>query len=336
MLVVLAVLAAAAVAGVLVTREPAVAPPTEIEAGERLVPWLEARLNEVAGVRVRRPGGDLVARVVRRDGQWRVANRADYPSDTETLRGTLIKLSRARRLEPKSDRPEGWARLGVAAIERGVGDGVELALEGLGRDLAVLIGRPAAGDVGGTYVRIAGERRAWLVSGDLERHDRVGDWLDDRLVSIPAGRVRSVRIEAVDGEPVVVRQAEAGSGDFALNVPEGRRALSTSIAQSLARIVADLRLDDVRPAADAPELPQLATARFRTFDGLVIEIEAFARGRAPEGDRFVRLRARATAEASAAVRERAAALAERFEGWAYEIPRYKFVNATQTLEGVLE
>lgn len=335
-LAVLALLAALAVAGVWLTREPPVDPGREARAGAPFLPGLEVRVNEVSGLRVRGAGGDLLAHVARRDGAWRVTNRAGYPADTTTLRGTLIGLARARRLEPKSDRSDGHARLGVAPIEDAQGKAIEVALEGLEPPPAVLIGKPSTGEVGGTYVRRVGAARAWLVSGELERHDRIGDWLDDRLVDIPARQVRLVRIEAVDGAPVVTRHPEPSGHGFELQVPEGRRPLSNSIARSLARVVADLRLDDVQPAAEAADLPRLAVARFETFSGLVLEIEAFAARRAQDAASHVRLHASTTGTAGAEARARAERLNARYHGWVYQLPDYKFVNATQTLEGVLE
>ena len=337
-LLVLALLAVAAVGGVVLTRESPVDERPRARTGERLLPGLEDRINDVTGLRVRGAGGALVARVARSDGAWRVTNRAGYPADEATLRGTLIRLARAERLERKTDRPAAYPRLGVADIEQASGKAIEVSLEGLERELAVLVGKPSTGDVGGTYVRVSGQRRAWLVSGEIERSHRVADWLDDRLVDIPAAQVRSVRIEAVDGEPVVVRHPAPRSDEYTLNVPEGRRPLSNSIARSLARVVADLRLEDVVPVADAPDLPRLAVARFETFDGLVVEIETLAASRegAAEGARHARLRASTTAAADASAAARAEALDERFGGWVYRLPEYKFVNASQRLEGVLE
>lgn len=331
-LAVLALLAGIAVAAVVTTRAPE--PPASLpEAGGRLLPGLAERVNDVTAVRVRRGGGALVARLERRDGAWVVANRHDYPADATALRATLIGLAEARRLEPRTRRPEAYARLGVHAIEKPGAAGIEVALEGIEPPLAVVIGKPSSGDVGGTYARVAGERRAWLVSGELERRDEVREWLDARLVDLPAERVRRVRIEPATGRPVIV--ARGADGFVIENLPAGRRPLSATVAASLARVVTGLELVDVRPAAAAPALPRVATARFETDAGLVVEIRAYA-GAGEAAGRLVRLAATAAAGAGAGVAGQAAALDARFEGWAFEIPDYKFVNATQTLEGVLE
>ena len=302
-----------------------------------LLPDLADRLPSVSAVRARIAGGRLLAHVVRDGDAWRVRNRFGYPANRETLRGILIALSEARREEAKTDRADGWGRLGLRPIEDPEAGGVELTLEGLDPAPRIIIGEKASGDTGGTYLRLAGdeEGRAWLVSRRIEMPAEIADWLDTRLTGIPIRRMRSVGIVARDGEPVRIARAEPRSRQFVIaNRPEGRRPLSDSIARSIARIVSDLRLTDVHPA-DAVDLPPLlAETRFKTRDGLRIVVEAFAaeRGREP---RFIRLRAETDSDAGEAVREQAETLNKRFDGWLYRIPEYKFVNMTQTLEGVL-
>lgn len=335
-LLILALLTALAVAGVLFTRQPAVSPSGGDEE-PHFLPGLQDRLDEIDRVRVRAPDGRDLAEVVRREDGWTLSNRWHYPADLETLRGTLIGLAEARRLEPRTDRAEGHARLGVAEPGTGEGSGVDLRLEGIGTPIGVLIGTPATGDAGGTYVRRSDEERAWLVSGSLQRHDEIADWLDDRLVDIEAVRVHRARIEPTDGEPVQVLLPSPDAPRFEItNLPEGRRPLSSTLSKSIARGIADLRLTDVVPAAEAELPPRLALARFETFDGLVVEIEAFAAARENPPERLVRLRADTLADAGDAVRDQARRLNDRFDGWLYRIPEYKFVNLTYTLEQVLE
>ncbi|MEF8833354.1 MAG: DUF4340 domain-containing protein [Halofilum sp. (in: g-proteobacteria)] len=333
----LALVTVLAVAAAWYLRQPVPEPAAKADE-RRFLPGLADRLPAVSGLRVRTAGGRLLAHVVREGEAWRVRNRFDYPADRETLRGTLIALSEARREEAKSDRVDGWARLGLRPIEDPQAEGVELTLEGLDPAPRIIIGKPASGDAEGTYLRLASDEdgRAWLVSERIERPAAIGDWLDDRLTGIPVQRMRSVEIVARDGEPVRIAREEPRSRRFEIaNRPEGRRPLSNSIARSIARIVADLRLTDVHPA-DRVDLPaRLAEARFATLDGLRIVVEAFAaeRGRKP---RYIRIRAPVDGEAKEAVREEAEALNQRFDGWVYEIPEYKFVNMTHALEGVLE
>jgi hypothetical protein len=334
---VLALSAALAVAAAWYVRQPE-PEPRSAAGDDLLLPGLADRLTEVTAVRARIGGGALLAYVVRDGDTWRVRNRAGYPADTGTLRGTLIALAEAKRGEAKTDRAEGWSRLGLQPIEEPDAGGVELTLEGLDPAPRIIIGESTGTDNGGTYLRRADEEggRAWLVSERIERPAAIADWLDDRLTEIPIQRMRSVEIAARDGEAVRVARVEPRSPDFEIaNRPADRRPLSNTIARSIARIVSDLRLTDVHPADRIDLPPRLAETRFETLDGLRIVIETFAvqRGQPP---RYIRLRAETAVQAGDRAREEADALNARFDGWLYEIPEYKFVNMTHTLESVLD
>lgn len=335
-LAVLAIAAALAVGAAWYARRPP-EPPAPADDADRFLPGLADRLPAVESVRVRVAGGRVLARVERDGGEWRVANRHGYSADPATLRGTLIALAEARRVAPKTDQPAGWRRLGVGSIEARDAAGVELRLEGLDPAPRVVIGKAAAGDAQGTYVRRIGKgERAWLVSEAIERPDEIADWLDDTLVDVAARRVRSVSLRPRDGAPVEIDRGGGSGTELRIaNRPEERRLLSPSIARSIARIVAGLELEDVHPADAIEPPPVLATARFATFGGLNIVIEALAaeRGAAP---RYIRIEAVAADGAAEAIHDEAERIDSRVSGWLYEIPEYKFVNLTQTLEGVLE
>lgn len=334
---VLTLLTVLAVAAAWYVRQPVPEPAPET-ADSLFLPGLVDRLPAVTAVRARTGGGRLLAHVVRDGDTWRVRNRNGYPADPETLRGALIALSEARRQEAKTDRADGWGRLGLRPIDEAGADGVELTLEGLEPEPRIIIGNHAGGAGQGTYLRRVDDDdgRAWLVSERIEKPAAIGDWLDDRLIEIPPQRMRSVDIAARDGEPVRIVRVQPRSRDFEIaNRPDGRQPLSNSIAHSIVRIVSDLRLTDVHPA-DTVDLPsRLAESRFETLDGLRIVIESFAAGRSEEVH-YIRLRAATVSGAGDKVQEQAARLNARFDGWLYAIPDYKFVNLTHTLEGVLE
>lgn len=339
-LAVLALLAVLAIAAVLYTRTPVIEPPPA--AGEVFLPSLADQVNNVSAVRVRTGGGHLVAELVRDADGWRAVNRWDYPADTATLRAVLITLAEARRLDERTADPEAYHRLHVDDVDAEAARGVELHVELPGESLAVIIGRtdPAGR---GTFARRPGEPRAWLVSGRIERFDRLDDWLDDRLIDLPVTRVRAVDIEPANGEPVHVRSERRGSDDFVIaNAPAGATLLTPTIGRSIARVVTDLRLEDVAPFGRLTEARSEALTRFHTWDGLQIELEAVTAGvdggveaAAARGE-YVLLRAAAGPDADSAVREEAAALNARWRGWAYRIPEFKLTNATYSLARVLD
>jgi len=326
--VLLAVLVVAAAAGLWLTRETP--PATATGAGERFAPGLLERINSITRVEVRVAGGTRVADIVRGDdGDWRVANRWGYPADEGVVRGTLIGLGEARRAEARTADPNAHHRLGVQAVDNPDAEGVELGLQGGERSWQVMVGRrSAAGD--GTYLRHADESRTWLVDQAIERRPRVADWLDAELVDIAAERVERVAIDPEVGEPLRVRANAAGEFEV-LDVPPGRDLLTPRIGRSLARVVTELRLDDVRPRAATEQSQPVAEARYSLRDGLEIRLRTYV----ADGEEVATLAADATDGADADVRQRAESLDARWRDWFYVLPEYKYVNASHHRERIL-
>lgn len=335
-LLILAVLAVGATAGVWLTQHDPERGAAEL--GERFVPNLLDQLDRVDGVTVRRAGGEVVAELHRDDeGSWRVRNRWDYPSDSGALRETLVALAEARRRDARTDDPQRWHRLGVEAIDDPTAGGMEIELhqpDGDHDGLRIVVGRTASTH-DGTFVRVADEGRAWLVDQRIERRVEVGDWLRSLLVDIDADDVVAVDIEPEEGEAVRVRPDVDDVSGFSLpDVPATAELVTPSIGRSIARVVSELRFTDVRTQADAEPLESVATARFETADGLVIQVHSQV---LPEDGNAeaVRMTAESTDEADADVRERAEALNREWEGWVYQLPEHKYVNASHDLERVM-
>ena len=123
----LALVTALAVGAAWYVRQPVLDPAPKSD-DRRFLPGLAYRLPSVSAIRVRIAGGRLLAHVVRDGDAWHVRNRFGYPANRETLRGTLIALSEARREDAKTDRVDGLGRLGLRPIEDPEADGVELTL----------------------------------------------------------------------------------------------------------------------------------------------------------------------------------------------------------------
>ncbi len=332
-LLILGVLALAAVVGVWLTHGDREDPPAVT--GNPLVPGLLDELNEVSAVTIRRAGGEVVARLEREaEGDWRVRNRWDYPADHGLLRGMLIALGEARRAEGRTSNPEHWQRLGVEEIDDADATGMEVELEGDGLSHRVIIGRQAgAGE--GTFARLADSDASWLIDQRIDRYHAIGDWLDSRVVDIPVDDVVAVDLEPEAGGSVSVRpEPESVAGFELVGVPADAELLTPTIARSLVRVVTELEFIDVRPRSDAEPLEPVGVARYEARDGFVLYIHSYT---LPEDGNAgaVRFEAEATEDADEAVRERAATLTRQWQGWVYRLPEHKYVNATQTLDGVV-
>lgn len=369
-LAILVVLAAAAVGGVLFTSQER--PEGQVVTQQHLLPGLSDDLNSVERLRLVRAGEELVAELARGDSGWVVANRDNYPADLGKVRETLLALADSRLVEEKTSNPEFYERLGVGDVNDAEAVGTRLELTGVGEEpVALIIGDPAR-NVEGTYARRVGEERSWLVSGVLDLSQAIADWLDTAVIDIPAAQIQSLTIQHPDGETLTLEKADRSAMDFSLaEIPEGRELESQGSANALGGVLAGLQLEDVMSAGSLEDAGEVVTLRYQSFDGLVVEAEAFqqderrllrftgvsydeAQARrfleVPEEDEAVADEevaadsseteaspepATLDQETIAAGVDRAEELANRLEGWIFEIPSYKHDNMIMRLADLL-
>jgi hypothetical protein len=290
-----------------------------------LFPGLEARLDEITAVTVTGSEGEV--RIQREGDRWIVPAKDGYRADMAKLRGLLLALAEARKVEQKTANPELYERIGVQDPKEEDADGVLVGSEGLGdADFAVILGNSAQRDY--RYVRIADEATSWLIDRNPEVPDDATGWLVSDLTDVPASRVQSVEIRHEDGETIRIRKESEDDTNFTVDdIPEGRELSYASVANSIAAALDNLSLDDVRKAGsgtdgaataasagdgtaddedDAPggasAAPTKATTVFRTFDGLEITVDSTG----TEDETWIQLRAAALPPAEDAAADAAA------------------------------
>lgn len=317
---------------------------------QELLPGLRGELNDISRVTVRGPGDTVIATLAKAGDRWTVAERDGYPADVGRIRQNLIALADAVILEEKTSNPEFYDRLGVSSIASATARGLQLELEGPGGPRAVILGDTDAAGSGTAYVRRTDEATSYLVSGRFEPGRRTADWLDRKLLDIPARRLHRVTIVHPDGETLIIEKASRDASEFTvLNVPRGRELTGPWVAGSVAGALAGLDLDEVQGReALGPEPAQPVVATFVTFDGLVVEASAW---RVMDGtrvtfsasaDRAIADRFATTAEGEdappadfAGVEAEAATINQRLGGWVYTLPGFKTEQLTRRMQDLL-
>ena len=336
--VVLAVVTVAVVIGAMfvVQRDPAQAP----EVGGLLFPGLLARINDVSQVDVRT--GSEPFRLERKGRDWVAPARSDYPLDGDKIHKLLVGAAGLERLEPKTDDPARFDELGLRDPGEPDARSTEFSLRAGDTLLAQLIvgeRRPAKGDPNRTeyFVRVPGEQRSWLVRGTLpDRADELVDWLRQSVAEISGSRIARVRVHHPDGETLTAVRDAPGSGDFRYaELPDGAKMSGAWLINDIGRVLTDLKLEEVQPAAQAgAPAADAVEAVTETFDGLRVRLRAWRDGertlatlRAEFDEALVRKGADgeppAGLLAAAAVREEAQAFDARWQPWVYELPDYK-------------
>jgi hypothetical protein len=318
------------------TNEPAVA--------ETLFPGLGERINDVAVLTVKR-GAD--AWTIRRgeDGGWTMSEKHGYPVSADRVKKAVVALSDLRVLEPKTAKPELYAKIGVQAIDAEGSEAVRIGLQDGGEQelAALLVGKTRKAESGAApaevYVREPDAARAWLVEGHLDVKDDPLTWLDPRMLKVERKRVNRVVTTHPDGERIEVEQSADSPETFKLlNVPEGRKAKSSYTIDAVAGGLAALAFQDVALADDIDFREGATVSRIETSDGLRVTTRVVER----EDARWLSVEAafdKALAAADADTTEVEKEVAEinaRAAGWAYKISTYDAENLTRRMADLTE
>lgn len=241
-----------------------------------LFPELRGSVESAARLKVESPFGSTT--VERSGEEWVVVERDGYPGRSDEVARLLVGLAEARRLEPKTQDPAKYEKLGLGGFEDDTSETVRLTVEtesgGVLADL--LIGRRnSRGAAEGWYVREPDDETTWSVEAKLRTPKRPGEWLQTDLFDVARDRIAEVAIEQEEGEAVRLVRAEPGDSYFEIaNLPEGREARSERSGAAFLGSLANLRLQDVRPAA-TPDFPEAEARRttWWTKDGLRVVAE---------------------------------------------------------------
>lgn len=315
--------------------------------GEPLFPDLLPAVNEVEKIRASSAGESFI--LERKGGEWIAPDRFGYPANGDKVHSLLVGAAGLKRIEPKTAKPELYARLGLDDVAAESSAAVTYVLEGAaGREIASWItghttpskGDPEASEI---YVRLPGDPQAWLVEGKLPRDSALVDWLDQTIVDLERNRVREVRVRHRDGEEVVVFKNTFEETDFKLSdMPADMDVNGQWRINDIGRAFTGLKLADVQPRDALPESasPSLRVT-MHTFDGLEVNLNLYQ----VEGKSLCLLSAsyddalREETEAglaAAEVREEASALNEQWKRWAYTLPDFKVDHLAQKRETLLK
>lgn len=299
--------------------------------GQPLLPQLAPQLNDVTALVIEPAGGETF-RLERGADGWRAPAKDGYRVDLGKVRRLLSRLADARVMETKTAIPALHDRLGVEDVAGRPGSGVLLSVDGVDEIAPIFIGQRETRGLTGTYVRFAGDPTALLVDQDLQPESAVVDWLDRELLDIPPEEIAALQISRPDGATLRIDRDELDIFRIA-DLPEGVRPSGPTAAESVARALSALRLDDVRSLDGwSPEQPP-TRATFTLRDGLTIEARSWETETPTEGATYwVAFSATATAIAPA---EDAAAKAqgvnERLGPWLYRLPAWKHEQLTRRL-----
>lgn len=248
-------------------------PQSRDEAADFAFGGLRDRINEVRSLTVIGAENSTLVTLNNGDRGWTVREKSGFPADTGKLRELLLKLADARLLEAKTANQQKYGDLGVTAIEQKDAKGLLIRLEGLKNPLQLIVGN-ISGHGHGTFVRRPEDKQSWLAQGQISVEKNPAQWLNYALTDIGAERIAEIRIRKNQGGGLhLVKQTNKDVNFQVVDLPKGREVAESETLNALASTLSGLTLEDV--AVSLSTLVPTVKAVYRTFDGMLIEIEAW-------------------------------------------------------------
>jgi len=247
--------------------------------------------------------------------------------EAEQIKKLVLALANLQLLEAKTDDPKLLKRL---ELEEPGAEGAKSRSVTLddtaGKTLAAaIVGKPKpglyGGGRGGVYVRRVGDNQAWLAAGELDLPSDALALLNHEVIDIPLAQVARVTLQPAGGEPIRLQRPDAKTTTFTTDapLPEGR-TLDSAKVEELAGTLANLTLQDVKPASALPVPADASHARFETFDGLAVDVTLVRAGDGDTAENWLELAVQPIA-GDQPMKE-AEALKTKTQGWAYKVGPY--------------
>ncbi len=293
-------------------------------------PELMDQANQVAKVEIE--AGAAAITLVKRESQWTVEQKGDYPASSSKVRSLILGLAELKRIEPKTNNPELYAKLGLADNDpQSKSMLIRLEDQNESEILAVLIGKQKPARVGGNrdqyYVRAPADPQVWLTEGKLPSGRAPAAWIDSRVLRSGGDNIQSVEIVHADGEHLKIRRKDKTENDFALmELAAGEEVESNYPINNIPRTLTSLTADDVIPVDKVQLGAEPIRVLVDTFDGVRINIALFKQ----DGKIYARLTAANTTnkDSSASETDGLSVLKARWRDWVYVIPEHQYDAVT--------
>lgn len=282
---------------------------------ERLAfPMLKESLPEIDSIDITQ--GDNRFTLNREGGRWLINSHEDIPAKTAKVNKLLIGLADLKLLEPKTDKPALYPRLGLGEEAK------TLTLSSMGGTYTLHVGKSAPG---GMYLRPEGEARAFIGGPMPEIASNIRDWADIQIPNIAKARVAKARITHPDGDSITIGRDTPGETVSLLNLKKGEAPRYDLVGDALAGAFNYLSFENIQ-AASKIDFADAVQTEFECFDGLKLSL----RFKQVEGKWWMTLSASQGAphdiEQIPDAPENPQAEVESFNAlsnWALQIPDYK-------------
>src|SRR5262245_13889534 len=240
-----------------------------------LYPELKEQLNSISAVNMFKAGDARVVELKKQGDDWTVSERDNYPADDAKVRKLLVAIADAKLYEQKTANPEAYATLGVEDTTGKGATSLRVELVGAPKPVNLIVGKQGVG-ARSNYVRRAGEAQSWLINATIDTSSTPEAWLRKDIIDVGADRMQSTTVTTKDAKPYTAAKATRADANFSVDgLPKGKSLSTPTAANSVAMALTALSLSDVRAANAFQSTPPAAHATFKTFDGLIVDVDGW-------------------------------------------------------------
>ena len=279
--------------------------------GERVLPSLVARANDITAISIRDGTGTLG--IERRDNRF-VASDSGYPVKTDAVRDVVVSSAELSFEEARTADPDRYRDLGLA--DPGAKDaGKEITFRTAGGELASFVvgnrDTTVGGPAGGVFIRLKGAPQTFLARGNVQLPLARSEWFVGINLDVKRNEIKKVELAGGGRDSVTAAANTDKPGDLVLEkVPEKRTPDSFKVSR-LATVVESFSFQDVRKATKPAE-----DARRMTVDaGEGLQLVFTAVGDITEG--WVQIAAEAMSDA---VKDKAKLISSKVDGYDFRLP----------------
>jgi len=249
-------------------------------APEALYPDLISRVGEITLIHVVGPKGEF--HIDLNDSVWRLREKDGYPVRTERIRTAVLSLSDLKVIEPKTQKPENYALIGVQDPAEGEPSIlVEMKNQKGDNVVSIILGateRSAAQGVSRRFVRLTDDPRAYFIEGVAAVETDPFRWLDKEVLRVTRAWTHDLTITHPDGEVVRVQRPNIDAKDFIFDaLPQGAMLKDTRDVNLIGNSMIYIGMEDVASADSAPadQITPGPVAVVHTFDGFIMTAHLF-------------------------------------------------------------
>lgn len=302
----------------------------EAERGQRLLPELLPKANDVASITISQAGRNI--RIERADTSY-VLGGSSYPVKGGKFQTAIVAAASLEKFDAKTAREEKYPLIEVEPTDGKDAKSRLIKFEDAkGNSLGeIILGKKARGRLGGTigdgqYVRLPDSKQSWLARGVVDADIKLDGWVDNAITDMNIEHVVRATFQPSGGEELVVRRTgvtEGGQPKFELNtVPDGKKPKNDLTLRYAATDLGNVSFVDVRKDSGG-DIAQRTTLMMA--DGLIVEFRITR-------DDWVNLHVVNDGKDKVTQKD----LEGRTKGWQYKLADYKLKQLKLSVSDLVE